>query len=59
MAIDWDSLPTDAIVGAAAVAAMAGFPAIILGVLTRVLMQLTKSYWNGSGTPIPENDDAI
>ena len=45
--IDWNSLPTDQIVGTAAVAATAGFPAMILGVLTKILMQLTESYWNG------------
>jgi hypothetical protein len=47
---DWNALPSDPIVGAAAAAANAGFPAIILGILSKILMELTKSYWNGSST---------
>lgn len=52
MAFDWDVLPTDPIVGAAAAGAIAGFPAIILGVLTSVLKALIQSYWNGSSSPV-------
>ena len=50
MHFDWNSLPTDPIVGAAASAAIAGFPAIILGVLSKILKELILSYWNGSST---------
>ena len=48
--IDWNALPTDPIVGAAAAAANAGFPAIILGILSKILKELTVSYWNGSSS---------
>jgi hypothetical protein len=48
MAYDWGSLPDDQIIGSVAAAAIAGFPAIILGILTKVLNELTKSYWNGT-----------
>lgn len=52
---DWSALPTDTVVGATAVAAVAGFPAVILGILTRVLKQLTESYWGGAQDhPIPK-----
>ena len=44
IAYDWESLPKDQIVGATAVAAIAGFPAIILGILTKVLLQLIETY---------------
>lgn len=47
MGYDWKALPTDPIVGAAAATAVAGFPAIILGVLSKVLKELILSYWNG------------
>ena len=50
MDYDWDGLPTDPIVGAAAAAAVAGFPAIILGVLSKILKELIISYWNGSSS---------
>jgi len=50
MAVNWDDLPTDPIVGSVAAAATAGFPAIILGILTKVLKELTQSYWNGSSS---------
>lgn len=50
MNYDWAALPDDQIVGAAAAAAVAGFPAIILGVLSKILVQLITSYWNGSST---------
>ena len=50
MAFDWQSLPADQIVGATAAAAIAGFPAIILGVLTKILRELIHGYWNGSST---------
>ncbi len=49
IAYDWSALPTDQVVGAVAVVAIAGFPAIILGILTRVLQQLIQSYWTGPG----------
>jgi hypothetical protein len=48
VAFDWNSLPTDPIVGSVAAAAVAGFPAIILGILTKVLKELIESYWGGS-----------
>ena len=51
MKFDWSTLPNDQIVGAASAAAIAGFPAIILGVLTTVLKALIESYWNGSSSP--------
>lgn len=47
MKVDWDKLPDDTIVGSVAAAATAGFPAIILGILTKVLKELTESYWGG------------
>jgi hypothetical protein len=46
MGFDWSSLPADQIVGAVAVTAVAGFPAIILGVLSKILRELILSYWN-------------
>lgn len=52
---DWSELPNDTVVGSVAAAAIAGFPAIILGILTKILKDLTQSYWNGSTTPIPED----
>ncbi len=45
---DWSSLPADPIVGSVAAAAIAGFPAIILGILSKILKDLTTSYWNGT-----------
>jgi len=56
---DWNALPSDPVVGSVAAAAVAGFPAIIMGILTKVLKDLTTSYWNGSQTPIPGGDDAV
>jgi hypothetical protein len=50
MSYDWDMLPKDQIVGASAAAAVAGFPAIILGVLSKILRELIISYWNGSSS---------
>lgn len=47
MAVDWNKLPADQIVGSVAAAATAGFPAVILGILTKVLKELTESYWAG------------
>ena len=47
---DWNSLPKDQIVGSVSAAAIAGFPAIIMGILTKVLKELTLSYWNGSSS---------
>ena len=44
IAYDWTGLPSDQIVGAVAVAAVAGFPAIILGILTKVLFQILELY---------------
>lgn len=40
MAIDWSIIKSEAVA-----LTIAGFPAIILGVLTGVLSALTKSYW--------------
>lgn len=50
IAFDWNSLPDDQIVGSVAAAAIAGFPAIILGILSKILKELTQSYWNGSSS---------
>jgi len=50
MKFDWTNLPDDQIVGAAAAAAVAGFPAIILGILSKILKELTNSYWNGTSS---------
>ena len=50
ISIDWDALPSDPIIGAAAAAANAGFPAVILGILSKILKELTQSYWNGSSS---------
>lgn len=44
IAYDWSALPKDQIIGAAAVAAVAGFPAIILGILTKVFFQILELY---------------
>ena len=49
VAYDWEALPKDQVVGAAAVVAVAGFPAIILGILTKVLFQLISMYSNKPG----------
>ena len=46
---DWSDLPADQIVGATAVVAVAGFPAIILGILTKVLFQLIEMYCKKPG----------
>ena len=62
MYFDWTTLPADPIIGATAVAAVAGFPAIILGVLSKVLKELILSYWNGKSSTAyqPKGpDDAI
>lgn len=50
MDYDWSALPKDPIVGMAAAGAVAGFPAIILGVLSKILKELIMSYWNGKPT---------
>lgn len=47
MLVDWNGLPADPIIGATAAAALAGFPAVILGILTKILKDLTQSYWHG------------
>lgn len=47
MLVDWTELPSDPVVGSVAAAATAGFPAVILGILTKVLKELTESYWAG------------
>lgn len=47
MHFDWNSLPQDQVVGSVAATAVAGFPAVILGILTRVLQKLIESYWGG------------
>ncbi len=46
IAFDWNALPQDQVVGSVSAAAVAGFPAVILGVLTKVLKELTQSYWS-------------
>lgn len=48
MDVNWETLPNDAIVGSVAAAATAGFPAVILGILSKILKDLTTSYWNGT-----------
>jgi pilus assembly protein TadC len=48
ISFDWNTLPDDQIVGSVAAAAVAGFPAIILGILSKILKDLTQSYWNGT-----------
>jgi len=45
MGFDWESLPKDSVVGSVAAGAVAGFPAIILGVLSTILKELMISYW--------------
>lgn len=47
---DWTSLPQDQVVGAAAVTAVAGAPTILLGILTKILKDLTQSYWHPTGS---------
>ena len=47
MKVDWDTLPSDPVIGSVAAGATAGFPAVILGILTKVLKELTESYWAG------------
>ena len=42
MAYDWTAVTNQAVA-----LAIAGFPAVILGVLTQVLSTLTKNYWSG------------
>lgn len=44
MAYDWKALPTDTVIGSVAVTAVAGFPAIILGVLSKVLIEVIRVY---------------
>ena len=53
IAYDWNTLPDDQIIGAAAVAAVAGFPAIILGILTKVFFQILQLYQQ---TYVPPED---
>lgn len=43
---DWNTLPNDQIVGSVAAAAIAGFPAIILTAMGKMLKELLTSYWN-------------
>jgi hypothetical protein len=56
IAFDWSTLPDDQVIGSVAAAAIAGFPAIILGILTKVLKELTQSYWNGSSVAYQPKD---
>lgn len=44
-AFDWTTLPNDPVVGAVAAAAVAGFPAVILGIMTNVLFKLITEKW--------------
>ncbi len=53
IAYDWSGLPDDQIVGAVAVAAVAGFPAVILGILTKVFFQILELYQK---TYVPPED---
>lgn len=48
---DWAQLPNDQIVGVVAVGAVAGFPAIILGILTKVFFQVLQLYSKGYKPP--------
>lgn len=43
---DWNTLPNDQIVGSVAAAAIAGFPAIILTAMGKMLKELLQSYWS-------------
>ena len=52
---DWNSLPSDQIIGAASVMAVAGFPALILGILTKVFFQVLALYQK---TYTPPAEDA-
>lgn len=45
---DWTAVPKDTVVGSVAVVAIAGFPAMILGILTKVLYQILQLYSNSS-----------
>ena len=56
MKFDWSILPSDPIIGSVAAAAIAGFPAVILGILSNILKDLTQSYWNG--TPKTSDEEA-
>lgn len=47
---DWNTLPKDQIVGSVSAAAVAGFPAIILAAMGKMLKEMIQSYWNGSST---------
>lgn len=48
--IDWNMLPKDAVIGSVAAGAIAGFPAVILGILSKILKDLTVSYWGGQSS---------
>lgn len=48
---DWHQLPDDQVVGVVAVGAVAGFPAIILGILTQVLYKVLQLYSKGYTPP--------
>lgn len=47
---NWNSLPQDQIVGSVAAGAVAGFPAIILAAMGKMLKELLESYWNNGPT---------
>ena len=52
MAYDWNNIEDPAIA-----LTIAGFPAVILGILTGVLASLTKSYWAGGRDWSKQNVD--
>ena len=57
MRFDWSSIPQEGPVAPTIAAAVAGFPAIILGVLSKILKDLLLSYWNGRPPKYSEADD--
>ena len=61
MTFDWSSIPQTGPVAPTVAAAVAGFPAIILGVLSKILKDLLLSYWNGKRPKYsqPGGDDGI
>jgi len=45
---DFNNLPSDQIIGAAAVAGVVAFPGLILTTMSNTLKQILSSYWNGT-----------
>lgn len=57
IAYDWSQLPQNELVGSVAVAAVAGFPALILGILTKVLFQILQLYQTTYHKPEERHDE--